>query len=63
MTVKKPSKPTHRVFAVRKTGNDKLLGRNRRSLAESDGKGFSLKFNLMPLGEADIVVREIARRG
>ena len=24
-----------------------------------DGKGFNLKLNLLPIGEADIVVREI----
>jgi hypothetical protein len=28
-------------------------------LTNKDGKGFSLKLNLMPVGEADIVVREI----
>jgi hypothetical protein len=60
MTTTQNKKPTHRIYAVRKTDAD-----NSRwfeigaAWPNKDGKGFSLKLNLMPVGEADIVIREI----
>jgi hypothetical protein len=52
--------PTHRVYAVRKTGPETgywvEIG---AAWQNKDGKGFNLKLNLLPIGEADIVVREI----
>jgi len=60
MTVTQSKKPTHRIFAVRKIANDKAFWTEIGSAwPNKDGKGFSLKFNLMPVGEADIVLREI----
>jgi hypothetical protein len=60
MIVKKTNQPTHRVYAVRKTGqNTGYWVEIGGAWANKDGKGFSLKLNLMPVGEADIVVREI----
>lgn len=60
MIVKKANQPTHRVYAVRKTGQDtSFWAETGAAWANKDGKGFSLKFSLLPVGEADIVVREI----
>jgi hypothetical protein len=60
MIVKKTNQPTHRVYAVRKTGQDaSYWAEIGAAWANKDGKGFSLKLNLLPVGEADIVVREI----
>lgn len=60
MTVTQNKKPTHRIYAVRKTGAESSrwyeIG---AAWPNKDGKGFSLKLNLMPVGEADIVLREI----
>jgi hypothetical protein len=60
MIVKKTKQPTHRVYAVRRTGQDTShWAEIGAAWANKDGKGFSLKLNLLPVGEADIVVREI----
>ena len=60
MTVTQNKKPTHRIYAVRKTDAEKSrwfeIG---AGWINRDGKGLNLKFNLMPVGEADIVIREI----
>jgi hypothetical protein len=60
MTVAQSKKPTHRIYAVRKTDAE-----NSRWFAigaawpNKDGKGFNLKFEALPVGAADIVIREI----
>jgi hypothetical protein len=55
-----PKRPTHRVYAVRKTGGDtSLWAEIGAAWANKDGKGFNLRLNLMPVSEADIVIREI----
>ena len=60
MIVKKTNQPTHRVYAVRKTGqNTGYWVEIGAAWAKKDTKGFSLKLNLLPVGEADLVVREI----
>jgi hypothetical protein len=60
MIVKKTNQPTHRVYAVRKTGqNTGYWVEIGAAWANKDGKGISIKLNLLPVGEADIVVREI----
>jgi hypothetical protein len=60
MIVTDSKRPTHRVYAVRRIGYDKSywaeIGAGWRS---NDGKGLRLKLTLMPVGDADIVVREI----
>jgi hypothetical protein len=64
MIVKKSKHPTHRVYAVRKTGADtSYWAEIGAGWLNQDGKGFSLKFNLLPVGEADIVMREIPAEG
>jgi hypothetical protein len=57
MTVKN-RQPTHRVYAVRKTGKDTSFWAEIGAAWPISG-GFKLKRNLMPVGEADSVVREI----
>lgn len=54
------NKPTHEIFAVQDRG------KNRKSYwqkigaawANADGKGFSIKLDLLPLNGGDIVMRE-----
>jgi hypothetical protein len=57
MIVKKTNQPTHRVYAVPKTGQDtSYWAEIGAAWANKDGKGFSLKLNLLPVSEADIVI-------
>jgi hypothetical protein len=58
MIVKKTKQPTHRVYAVRKTGTDTSYWTEIGAAWAHDG-GFNLKLNLLPVGDADIVMREI----
>ena len=55
-----PNRPTHRVYAVFKRpdsdkGHRVEIG---AAWAHRDGKGFNAKFDLMPLTDAEIVIRE-----
>jgi len=60
MIVTESKRPTHRVYAVRKVGGDSSYWAEiGAAWANKDGKGFNLKLNLMPVGDADIVIREI----
>jgi hypothetical protein len=60
MIVTESKRPTHRVYAVRKIGGDSShWAEIGAAWANKDGKGFNLKLNLMPVGDADIVIREI----
>ena len=57
-------RPTHRVYAVRKTGNDKTFWTQIGvAWANGDGKGFNLKLYLIPTDGSDIVVREPKEEG
>ena len=53
-------RPTHYLYAVIKRGDsDKgFWVRIGASFPNADGKGFNLKFDLMPINGADIVMRE-----
>ena len=60
-----PKRPTHRVYAVTKTeGDDKgfwtTIG---AAWAHQDGKGFNVKLDFLPLGGAEIVIREPRAEG
>jgi hypothetical protein len=58
------SRPTHRVYAVRKTGNEKSVWTQiGAAWINGDGKGFSIKLNLLPLDGSDIVMREPREEG
>lgn len=59
-----PNRPTHRVYAVKKTGDDKShwteIG---AAWAHQDGKGFNVKLDFLPLAGAEIVIREPRTEG
>ena len=60
MTTSESSKrPTHRIYAVRKTNGDKAYWTQIGvAWANQDGKGFNMKLYLLPLDGSDIVMRE-----
>lgn len=62
MTTKETSnRPTHRVHAVIKKGSDDK-GKWHEIGAlwpHKDGKGFSMKLDLVPVGDAELVIRTI----
>jgi len=61
MIVTHSKQPIHRVYAVRKIGKDAdFWAEIGAAWVNKDGKGFNIRLNLMPVGEADIVVREIS---
>jgi hypothetical protein len=52
-------RPTHYLYAVTKRDDAKASWvRIGAAWANGDGKGFSLKLDLMPVNGADIVMRE-----
>ncbi len=51
------NKPTHRVFAVAKRGDNKRWQEIGAAWAHNDGKGFNLKLEYLPLNGAEIVLR------
>ena len=54
------SRPTHRIFAVTKTGKNKKFWQPIGALwAHADAKCFNLKLDYLPLNDAEIVVRVI----
>lgn len=59
MTTTTSSRPTHRVFAVtRKDKADKGKWHEIGALwPHKDGKGFNLKLDLLPTGNAELVIR------
>lgn len=59
ITASTPSnKPTHRVYAVTKRGEKSYWADIGAVWAHRDGKGFNVKLNMLPLGDAEIVIRE-----
>jgi hypothetical protein len=57
-------RPTHRVYAVRKSGNDKSYWTEiGAAWPNQDGKGFNIKLNLLPLDGSEIVMREPREEG
>ncbi len=59
MTKTTHSRPTHRVYAVKKIGDDKRYWTEiGAAWAHQDGKGFSVKLDFIPLAGAEIVIRE-----
>jgi len=61
MTTKTSSRPTHRVSAViKKAGAEKGQWHEIGALwPHKDGKGFNLKLNLLPTGNADLIIRAV----
>ncbi len=54
------TRPTHRIFAVTKTGEKKFWQPIGALWAHSDGKGFHQRLEYLPLNDAEIVIRTIA---
>jgi hypothetical protein len=60
------SHPTHRVYAVKKIGDDKKKSHWTEIgavWAHQDGKGFNVKLDFLPLADAEIVIREPRTEG
>ena len=53
------SRPTHRIYAVTKNGNQKIWRAIGALWPHSDGKGFNHKLDCLPLNGAEIVIRLI----
>ena len=53
------NRPTHRVYAVKKTGGEKSFWTEiGAAWSHQDGKGFNVKLDYLPLNGAEIVIRE-----
>jgi hypothetical protein len=50
-------RPTHRVYAVTKTGESKFWQPIGAMWAHPDAKGFDLRIDYLPLNGAEIIVR------
>ncbi len=55
---KSTNRPSHRVYAVTKDGTQKYWRAIGAAWAHSDGEGFNLKLDYLPLNGAEIVVRK-----
>ena len=53
------SRPTHRIFAVTKSGDKKFWQPIGALWAHSDGQGFNQRLDYLPLNNAEIVIRLI----
>jgi len=51
------SRPTHRLYAVTKSGDKKFWQPVGALWAHADGKGFNLRIDYLPLSDADLVIR------
>lgn len=57
------TRPTHRIFSVSKKDDAKPFWLEiGAAWPHKDGKGFNLKFNACPYGDAEIVVRAATAR-
>ena len=54
---KTTNRPSHRVYAVTKNGESKFWTAIGAAWAHSDGEGFNLKLDYLPLNGAQIVIR------
>ncbi len=55
------NRPSHRVYAVTKNGERSFWQPIGAAWAHSDGDGFSLKLDYLPLNDAEIVIRNLAQ--
>jgi hypothetical protein len=51
--------PTHRIYAVSKDGEKTRWTEIGAAWPHKDGKGFQLKYTACPLGDAEIVLRNV----
>jgi hypothetical protein len=59
MTSETKSRPTHRVYAVIKSGDKKFWQPIGALWAHQDGQGFSQRLDYLPLNGAQIVIRSV----
>jgi hypothetical protein len=52
------NRPSHRVYAVTKNGKQSFWQPIGAAWPHSDGEGFNLKLEYLPLNDAEIVVRK-----
>jgi hypothetical protein len=52
------NRPSHRVYAVTKTGERTYWREIGAAWGHSDGEGFNLKLDFLPLNGAEIVIRK-----
>lgn len=55
---KSTNRPSHRIYAVSKTGEQTFWTSIGAAFAHRDGDGFNLKLDYLPLNGADIVIRK-----
>ncbi len=55
---KNTNPPSHRVYAVTKNGKRKFWQPIGAVWPHSDGEGFNMKLDFLPLNDADIVIRK-----
>ncbi|WP_035679288.1 hypothetical protein [Bradyrhizobium liaoningense] len=53
------SRPTHRIYAVSRSGKQKIWRAIGALWPHHDGKGFSHKLDCLPLNGAEIAIRQI----
>jgi hypothetical protein len=53
------SRPTHRVYAVTKSGDKKFWQPIGALWAHRDGQGFNQRLDYLPLNDAEIVIRSV----
>lgn len=53
------ARPTHRIYSVTKDGEKARWTELGAAWPHKDGKGFQLKYTACPIGECEIVLREI----
>ena len=52
------NRPSHRVYAVTKTGERSFWREIGAAWSHNDGEGFNLKLDYLPLNDAEIVIRK-----
>ena len=55
---KTTNRPSHRVYAVTKNGERSFWQPIGAAWAHSDGEGFNVKLDYLPLNDAEIVIRK-----
>lgn len=53
-----PNRPSHRVYAVSRTGAKSFWREIGAAWSHADGDGFSLKLDYLPLNGAELVIRK-----
>jgi hypothetical protein len=57
MTSNTKTRPTHRIYAVTKSGDTKFWQPIGALWAHADGKGFNQRIDYLPLNDAELVIR------